>query len=85
MSSQRRPHLPLSPTDSGRLSSRRLLRYLPHPSTQDPDPVVPQLRVGDSQSGNFDGQNSFPYPARNRRPLDHIDICQAQDLETGTV
>ena len=54
--------------------------------------VVPQL-LG---SGNFDdvihqiqslrdGQNSFPHPARNRRPLDHIDICQTQDLETGTV
>jgi hypothetical protein len=28
----------LSPTDSGRLSIRRLLRFSPHPSTQDPRP-----------------------------------------------
>jgi hypothetical protein len=57
--------------------------------------VVPQL-LGNSQSGNFDddihqiqslrdGQSSFPHPARNQRPLDHINICQTQDLETGTV
>ena len=28
----------LSPTDSGRLNIRRLLRFPPHPSTQDPRP-----------------------------------------------
>jgi hypothetical protein len=33
----------LSPTDSSRLSSRRLLRFPPHPSTQDPRPFSPSL------------------------------------------
>jgi hypothetical protein len=33
----------LSPTGSGRLSSRRLLRYPPHPSTQDPRPFFSPL------------------------------------------